>query len=425
MSTIPSFYTADGGLRPMTPPPKYKSCGGDGREQIPVGTSVFAGDAVFSPLMILKRAAYQHNIAAMADYCQQHGVLHAPHGKTSMSAELLRGAIEQGAWGLSAATPAQVRAFRSFGIKNVLLANELVDPAGIRWIGAYQQNHPDHGFICYVDSLMGLRLLEQALADIDIRIWVLLEVSISGGRTGCRSLEESLDIARAIKTSNKAHLVGIAGYEGAIAGDRSETSLKKVREYCQWMCRVAKAVDDEGLFDVDRVLLSAGGGTFFDIVVEQFPLLSLSRPVQIMIRSGAYMAHDDGLYSRIAPFAQADSAFTLQSALEIWGRVLSRPEPDLAILDFGRRDAPFDQDLPTPRVFRDSDGGNSRVARGASVIAINDQHAYLQLAAGDSLRVGDWVGCGISHPCTAFDKWRYMPIVDDEYICVGAVTTAF
>jgi len=352
-------------------------------------------------------------------------VLHAPHGKTSMAPELLRGAIRQGAWGLSAATSAQVRAFRSFGIRNILLANELVDPAGIRWIGRYQHEHPDQTFICYVDSLAGLQILHEGLADIDATLLVLLEVSVTGGRTGCRSLPEALDIARALRRSDKLRLVGIAGYEGAIAGDRSAGSLAKVRDYCQWMMTVATAVDQESLFEGNNVLLSAGGGTFFDIVTQMFKTLVLSHPSVVMIRSGAYMAHDDGLYARIAPFAQPGSGFRLQAALEIWGRVLSRPEPELAILDFGRRDAPFDQDLPIPHHFRARDGQSPRDASQSEITAINDQHAYLRVAGDDPLQVGDWVGCGISHPCTAFDKWRYLPMVDDDYICVGAVTTWF
>ena len=35
------------------------------------------------------------------------------------------------------------------------------------------------------------------------------------------------------------------------------------------------------------------------------------------------------------------------------------------------------------------------------------------------------VGCGISHPCTAFDKWRLIPVVDDDYTVVDAVLTFF
>ena len=56
---------------------------------------------------------------------------------------------------------------------------------------------------------------------------------------------------------------------------------------------------------------------------------------------------------------------------------------------------------------------------------MNDQHAYLSFAAGDAPQVGDLVGCGISHPCTAFDKWRLIPLVDQRYQVLDAVLTYF
>ena len=36
--------------------------------------------------------------------------------------------------------------------------------------------------------------------------------------------------------------------------------------------------------------------------------------------------------------------------MELWGSVLSRPEPGLALLGFGKRDVPFDIDLPMPEI---------------------------------------------------------------------------
>ena len=137
------------------------------------------------------------------------------------------------------------------------------------------------------------------------------------------------------------------------------------------------------------------------------------------------MAHDNGLYARIAPFAQPNARHHFEPALEIWGRVLSRPEPGLAFVDFGRRDVPFDQDLPNPLWVRNVDGSAPRVASGMRISEVNDQHAWLLLPEEDALKPGDWLGCGISHPCTAFDKWRYLPLVDDDYRVTDSVETAF
>ena len=56
---------------------------------------------------------------------------------------------------------------------------------------------------------------------------------------------------------------------------------------------------------------------------------------------------------------------------------------------------------------------------------MDDQHAYVRVGQGVEISVGDLVGCGISHPCTNFDKWRLIPLVDDDYTFVGAVRTFF
>ncbi|MGP9417673.1 alanine racemase [Ewingella sp. AOP8-B2-18] len=415
---------ADGLLDPQQAAPRFKSVAGAGDAPLPQGTAVLSSDKVFSPLMIMKQSALENNLRQLAAFCRENGVMLAAHGKTSMSPGVLRRAIsEGGAWGLGAATPAQVRALRQFGIRNVFLANELVDPAGIRWIGQWQKDHPDHGFLCYVDSLQGVKLLEQNLGDSQIS--VLLEMSVSGGRTGCRSQEEAVSIAEAIAASSQLRLVGVAGYEGALGAGRDAAGIARVKAYCEMMIATAARLADKQLFASDNIILSAGGGAWFDVVTACFTAASLPLAVTPLIRSGAYMAHDSGLYSRIAPFAQPGATHHFEASLEIWGRVLSRPEPGLAFVDFGRRDVPFDQDLPNPLWIRNADGSEPRAASHLTISDVNDQHAYLLLPEDEKLQPGDWVGCGISHPCTAFDKWRYLPLVDDNYCVTDALETAF
>jgi len=103
--------------------------------------------------------------------------------------------------------------------------------------------------------------------------------------------------------------------------------------------------------------------------------------------------------------------------------VLSRPEPGLALLGFGKRDVPFDIDLPVPEVVR-SRSGDLRQAGGLiTILELNDQHAYGRVDPELTLEVGDLVGCGLSHPCTAFDKWRVIPVLDEADRVVDAIAT--
>jgi D-serine dehydratase len=56
---------------------------------------------------------------------------------------------------------------------------------------------------------------------------------------------------------------------------------------------------------------------------------------------------------------------------------------------------------------------------------MNDQHGYLDIPAGSPLKVGDLVGFGINHPCTTFDKWQVIHVVDDDYNVVESLRTFF
>ncbi len=406
----------------------FKSAPGSGHGPIPVGTRVLADGTVFSPVMVLKQAAVEHNLAELARYCRTEGVLLAPHGKTTMSPELTRAQLEAGAWAISAATPAQVRALWQFGVPRVFLANELVDKGGSDWIVRHLSERPDHEFLCYVDSLEGVKLLDDAVdaTGTDVALDVLVEVSIPGGRTGVRTLDEALVVARAASMSRKLNLRGVAGYEGALVSGRDDAAATTITSYCQQVAHVAATLDEQSLFSRDEVILSVGGGAYFDFVVEALKTAELprSQPV-IVIRAGSYVSHDDGLYQQISAFAQPGSSHTLNPALEIWGRILSRPEDEVAFADFGRRDVPFDQGLPIVRHVRSRDGVEQRPGDELRITDLNDQHAYLSLPSADPLKPGDWIGCGISHPCTAFDKWRHIPLVDDNYVVTGSVTTYF
>jgi D-serine dehydratase len=104
--------------------------------------------------------------------------------------------------------------------------------------------------------------------------------------------------------------------------------------------------------------------------------------------------------------------------------VLSRPEPTLALVGAGKRDVSYDVGLPVPLAVRDRHGARS-VRGQMDVFELNDQHAYVRIEPADPLAPGDLVGLGISHPCTTFDKWRLIPVVDDDYAVVDAVATYF
>jgi D-serine deaminase-like pyridoxal phosphate-dependent protein len=354
------------------------------------------------PLLTLRESALENNAGAMAAYCTAAGVELAPHGKTAMSPELAALQLAHGAWGITVATIGQLRTYRGYGFPRLLLANELVDPAGIAWLAAELSAHPDFEPYCYADNQKTIEHFIRTYAAASPRraMSVLVEIGHDGGRTGCRTDEEAVAVAKAVADSDVLRLAGVAAFEGSIRG---ENVPERVAALCQRLVRVGLAVRDLAE-DPGDFIVSAGGSLWFDVVTRELT----GHGLRVVLRSGAYLFHDRGLYATQGPGGrEVPGAPALRPAIELWAQVWSRPEPDLAVLGFGRRDAGFDAGLPVPLTLP------------GEITTLNDQHAYLRLDPGTRLDPGDLVCLGISHPCTTLDKWRVIPVVADD----GTVTS--
>ena len=391
------------------------------------GWNVIDGDLPL-PLALVRRSALAHNLGWMQRYAEDNGVRLAPHGKTTMSPQLLRGQLEAGAWGLTFANVTQLQAGLAAGARRLLIANQVLDAADLGAIAALGEARPDVRVIFLLDSPAQLKLIEDTAPGRPFE--VLLEIGVPGGRTGCRTHDEALALARRAHASTAVSLVGLECYEGLGNTGDSATDRAAARALMDRFARVARACDGAGFFDADEIVLSAGGSGVFDLVVPRLRM-ELSRPVAGLLRSGCYVTHDQGQYKRLVAAVDArlgcavDSG--LRSALEVWALVQSLPEAGLAILAVGKRDLSYDLGMPVPLASCARASRTLRPAPAAwAVDKLNDQHAYLRIDdAGQGLQVGDRVVLGISHPCTTFDKWRWMPIVDDDYRVVDALVTWF
>jgi len=402
--------------------------------------NVLAADTSL-PVAVLKASALQHNLGWMRAFCERHGVLLAPHGKTTMSPHLFAAQIENGAWGITLATIPQVQVAVRFGVRRVILANELVAPADIRAVLHLMQEDANFEFFALVDSLQGVERLARAVQAFGLArpLPLLVELGMKGKRAGCRDPEEVMAVARAVAAAPGLQLAGIEGYEGLVVTDNRAADVEVVNGFLQRMGEMLQAAAAEGLFGGEQVIISAGGSAYFDRVAREFAGLAVQgKKVLPILRSGCYVTNDHGYYggltSELASREGKAAGDGLRPALEIWTTVLSRPESNLAILAMGKRDASHDLGLPLPIAAHrpGADGAEAAgqalaLPKGAVIDKMNDQHAYLRWPEGEKvdLQVGDLVGCGISHPCTTFDKWPLMLLVDDTYNVLQAINTFF
>ncbi|MFG2664071.1 amino acid deaminase [Streptomyces sp. NPDC048387] len=378
-----------------------------------------------TPVLTLDADALAHNLAVLGAYADRHQLAIAPHGKTCMAPQLFERQLEHGAWGITAAVPHQARVYRAFGIQRIFLANELVDPAALRWVAAELTADPAFRFVCYVDSVRGVQLMDRALQGQGAVVDVVVELGAGeGARTGARSDEDCRAVADAVAATSTLRLTGVAGYEAEVPGADPES----VHAWLRRLTALAVEFDKAGRFgaEVEEIVVSAGGSAWFDAVADVFgELPALSRPVLKLLRSGAYVSHDHGWYGRLTPFNRVPEEGGLRPAFRLWTQVVSRPSPTQAFVNAGKRDIAYDLGLPEAELVRDAFTGAERAATGVRVVKLSDQHAWLETGSAEDVQVGDWVALGMSHPCTIFEKWPLIPVVDADGAVREYVRTFF
>jgi D-serine dehydratase len=398
------------------------------------GWNLLKGDLPF-PVAVLRTAAIDHNSRWMSRFAAEQGVALCPHGKTTMSPHLFRRQLDDGAWGITVANAHQLRIARAYGVQRVVMANQLIDPAGARYVLAELKRDPGFDFYCLVDSPAAVEFLaaEAQRAAIDRPLQVLLEGGMAGGRTGCRSMEQAAATAAAVRKAGPLlALRGVEGFEGLIGGDNAARTAG-VRAFLDFLTAIARRGVAENWFADGELIATAGGSSEFDLVAAAWRNADLGRPLKIVLRSGCYLTHDSGMYDErlhdvaARGIASAPLAADLpRHALEVWALVQSVPEPGLALVTMGKRDAGFDAGMPRPIAWhRPGMPDPQPLADTYALPKMNDQHGYVTGPADMPLRVGDRVAFGVSHPCTTFDRWQLIYLVDEAYAVTGAIRTFF
>ena len=378
--------------------------------------NLFTSDFQF-PIMILRDSALENNIKRMASYCKSLGFELAPHVKTSMSPQISQRQIDAGAWALTVANFSQASMMYASGFNRLIIGNEVVEPTSIAEIAKINGSGAGQ-IIFYIDSLAGLKIAQDSITNVaDAKLNVFMEIGAVGARTGIRDLELLKIILAEIAKDERIYVRGVSGFEGVVpGGNRDSDGIEKLRIFLRHIVAAAKITAP--FIREDKIIISGGGSSFFDYVAEEFA--KYEGDAQFILRSGGYVSHDHIGYENMYPFMGAPDSERFYPALELWARVLSVPEADLAILNYGKRDAGNDVGNPLPILKL----GKKLEAFKGEIEKLNDQHAFMKISPG-TVAVGDIIGCGISHPCTNFDKWHLLPLVNDNYDVIDLIHTHF
>jgi len=291
---------------------------------------------------------------------------------------------------------------------------------------------PSFEFFCLVDSAELVDQLGRFFSEKKQTLNVLLELGPVGGRTGVRDNEQQSTVLAAVKRwEGSIALSGIEVYEGVLKEEAD------IRLFLQRAVQCAKDLAQQGYLShrtaQKPAVLTGAGSAWYDVVAEEFAGADIGVPLDVVLRPGCYLTHDVGVYRAAQEQIQTRNPVArkmrseLLPALQLWAYVQSIPEADKAIIALGKRDAAFDAGLPLPvRRFRP---GQDTVPADSpahwEVTGMMDQHAYLKIAPGDDIRVGDMIAFDISHPCLTFDKWRHLPVLDAKFNVLDIVQTFF
>jgi D-serine deaminase-like pyridoxal phosphate-dependent protein len=382
--------------------------------------NIFTSDFLF-PVLLLKESALKNNILNMKRFCDTHKVKLGPHVKTTMSPQLANLQLQNGAAWLTIANLQQLLVFKDFGFKDFFIANEVANDAALIQIGKINAAGEAKIAFCVDSSESASRLAEICKKNPGLKFEIFIEIGADNARAGLRDLSKLEMILSILKIENII-IGGISGFEGALPkAGRSKKGLKAVAKFTD---KLLSALEISEKFCNRKLKLTAGGSAFFDVVAKN---LSLDGKNEVILRSGGYLTHDHVHYEEIYPFKNTHE-FHFEPALELCSEVLSTPQPDLSLLNFGKRDVGNDLDNPVPLWKISASNRNLGISAAAPITAkitqLNDQHGFLQHRALD-IKYADVIGLGISHPCTNFDKWKILFMVNEKYDVIDCIHTYF
>jgi D-serine dehydratase len=378
------------------------------------------------PAAVLYEDRLAHNLEWMRRFMDEYGVQLAPHGKTTMAPKLFARQLGAGAWGITLATAHQTAAAYAHGVRRVLMANQLVGRRNMEIIADLLRD-PGFEFFALVDSAALVDQLGAYFRERGQTLQLLLELGVEGGRTGVRDAAQQADVLAALaRWPDALALAGVEIYEGVLKEEAD------IRRFLQRTVAVTREIAQQGRFGRSPVVMSGAGSAWYDVVAEEFARTDIGTPIEVVLRPGCYLTHDVGIYKAAQERILASNPVAqkmregLLPALQLWAYVQSVPEPERAIIGMGKRDAAFDAGMPIPAViYRPGSAAPVAVPAHWEVTGMMDQHAYLQIRAGDDIRVGDMIAFDISHPCLTFDKWRHIPVLDGDMRVIDIVQTFF
>ncbi|MGO9178524.1 MAG: alanine racemase, partial [Candidatus Limnocylindrales bacterium] len=297
-----------------------------------------------TPALVVDLDVFDDNIASMARLLDGTGKTLRPHVKTHRTPALALRQLGAHARGITCATVGEAEAMVAAGLNDVLIANEIVDPAKITRLVALA-HEADIGVA--LDDAEPAEAYSRLACRAGVTLKVLIDVDILLHRCGVATVSEAVALARTVEQLKGLQFTGLMGYEGRVRLGTDGRSQKIARAYA-----VLSEVRDGLLragFRVDTVS-AAGTSTLREAIAD---------PVITELQAGTYALMEPELLPMDLPF---------RCAVVLRGTIISRHD-DRAVLDVGRRSVGMEYGPPVPADF------------AATRVLVTDEHTVVMMTA--------------------------------------------
>jgi len=336
---------------------------------------------VSTPALIIDLDAFEKNVKLMGDFIKEKGIRHRAHAKTHKSADIALYQIEHGgACGVCCQKVSEAEAIVAGGVKDVLVSNQVVDPAKIDRLA--QLANKARVLVC-VDDLGNVDDLSKAAVRHGVTIECLVEIDCGAGRCGVQWGEPVIELAKKIAAGEGLVFSGIQAYQGAaqhvhdfeVRKGQIETAVKQVAD-------TVEMLKTEGL-ECD-IVGGAGTGTYY---------FEGASGVYNEMQCGSYIFMDVDYQRVLDDAGQNISEF--ENGLFIWTSIMSKTKKDKAICDAGLKAQSVDSGLPV--IFGRDDveyikcsDEHGVIADPQNVLKLNDKLKLVPGHCDPTCNVYDW-----------------------------------
>lgn len=316
-------------------------------------------DELDTPALVIDLERMEANMARIVALCRQHGVAWRPHSKGHKSSEIARRQVAAGAMGVTCAKLGEAEVMAAGGIRDLLIANQIVGAQKLARLAELTRLADP---IVTVDHPAQVLATSQAMTSAGTKTRMIVEVDIGMQRCGVAPGEPTLELAKLIHVSPGVELAGFMGYEGHLLTlDDPAEKRQRIQEAMAQLSETRDLLLRSGL---PCPIVSAGGtGSHAD---------TLACPGITELQAGG-LIFMDAFYRERCRVEGFDFALTLLAT------VVSRPAPNRAIVDAGRKT--HNMEIHPPRVVGRDD---------MKFISLSAEHGQIELApSAPDLKIGD------------------------------------